>query len=174
MPAGNATGIWRLLLRFNRGCATLAGLVLLFITGAIFVDVFLRYFFDRPSIWVTEVTTYLYLYIIFLGGAYALQNDMHIRVGFLADRLPPAAARWLRLVVMIMAMIFCLGLLWQTSVMTWDAFRENWTSPTILHAPYAYIYAVMVLGSLSLFLTMLVQTILEFSGGLPGPTEEKR
>ena len=71
--------------KINTAAATLAGFVLLFVTFAIFVDVFLRYFFNRPSIWVTEVSTYLFLYIIFLGTAYTLQKGMHIRVTFLLD-----------------------------------------------------------------------------------------
>ena len=59
-------------------------------------------------------------------------------------------------------MVFTLVLLWQTSVMTWAAFKEDWRSITMLTAPFAYIYVGMVFGSLLLFLTFLFKTILEF------------
>jgi len=153
--------------KINTLCATLAGLVLLFVTFSIFVDVILRYFFNRPSIWITEVSTYLFLYIIFLGTAYALQQGLHIRVTFLVDQFRGMATRVINLLTSIFATIFTLVLLWQTSIMTWTAFKEHWTSPTMLNAPYAYIYVVMVFGSLMLFLTFLAGTVLQFKTGLP-------
>ncbi len=152
--------------KINTICATLAGLVLLFVTFSIFVDVILRYFFNRPSIWVTEVSTYLFLYLIFLGTAYALDHDLHIRVTFLLDRFGPRATRVINLLTSIFAMIFTLVLLWQVSIMAWTAFKEKWTSPTMLNAPYAYIYVVMVFGSFMLFLTFFFRTILQFKSGL--------
>ncbi|MFH1488171.1 MAG: hypothetical protein ABII06_04655, partial [Pseudomonadota bacterium] len=66
-----------------------------------------------------------------------------------------------------LATIFTLVLLWQTSIMTWTAFKEHWTSPTMLNAPYAYIYVVMVFGSLMLFLTFLAGTVLQFKSDKP-------
>jgi len=157
--------------KLNTICATLSGMVLLFVTFSIFVDVILRYFFNRPSIWVTEVSTYLFLYIIFLATAYALQQGMHIRVTFIFDLFNAKAKRIIDLLTSIFAMIFCLALLWQTSVMTWTAFKENWTSPTMLSAPYAYIYFVMVFGSFMLFLTFVFNTIVQFKTTKPETSE---
>jgi TRAP-type C4-dicarboxylate transport system permease small subunit len=51
--------------------------------------------------------------------------------------------------------------------MTWTAFKEDWTSPTMLSAPYAYIYLAMVLGSALLCLTFVLRTILIFKGAEP-------
>jgi TRAP-type C4-dicarboxylate transport system permease small subunit len=48
--------------------------------------------------------------------------------------------------------------------MTWTAFKKNWTSPTILNAPYAYIHGIIVLGALLLFISFVCSTILEFTG----------
>lgn len=147
--------------KLNKLAATLSGCILLFITFAIFIDVFLRYFFNSPSIWITEVSTYLFLYIIFLGTAYALQQGMHINVTFIVGRLGPKATKVIDLVTAVFAMIFCLVLLWQTTVMTWTAFKEDWTSPTMLSAPYVYIYIIMVIGSFLLFLTFFFQTLVK-------------
>ncbi len=151
--------------KFNTVCATIAGLVLLFVTFSIFVDVILRYFFNRPSIWITEVSTYLFLYLIFLGTAYALDRGLHIRVTFLVDRFNVKATRIINLITSVFAMIFTLALLWQVSNMAWTAFKEKWTSPTMLNAPYAYIYGIMVFGSCMLFLTFFSSTLLQFKSG---------
>ena len=146
----------------NTICTTVSGLILLFVTFSIFVDVFLRYFFDRPSIWITEVSTYLFLYIVFFGAAYALQEGLHIRVTFVVDQLNDSIKRIIGLVTSLIAMFFTFVLLWQTSAMTWAAFKEDWRSITMLMAPFAYIYVGMVFGSLLLFLTFLFQIILQF------------
>jgi len=156
------TPIYEKIQKLNTLCATIAGLVLLFVTFSIFIDVFLRYFFNRPSIWITEVSSYLFLYIIFFGTAYALQQDLHIRVTFLLDRFGPRAMRILDLITSIFAILFCFVLLWQTSIMTWTAFKERWTSPTMLSAPYVYIYVAMVFGSLLLLLTFIFRAVIQF------------
>ena len=148
--------------KINTAAAILAGFVLLFVTFAIFVDVFLRYFFNRPSIWVTEVSTYLFLYIIFLGTAYTLQKGMHIRVTFLLDFFNARVTKIINMITSLFALTFSVVLLWQTAIMTWAAFSERWTSPTMLNAPYAYIYVIMVLGSFLLVVTFLGNIILQF------------
>jgi TRAP-type C4-dicarboxylate transport system permease small subunit len=126
--------------------------------------VFLRYVFGKPTIWITEVSTYLFLYVIYLGTAYTLQRDLHIKVTFLLDALSKRTQRIIDLITSIMATLFTVVLLWQTSLMTWSAIKGNWTSPTALNAPYAYIYIVMVIGSFLLLLTFVCTTILEFTG----------
>lgn len=170
MTEKGLSSIYAVIKKLNAVCATLSGIVLLFVTFSIFVDVFLRYFLNRPSIWITEVSTYLFLYIIFLGTAYALQQGVHIYVTFFLDRFNARTRRMISLMTSILAMIFTLILLWQTSIMTWEAYRERWTSPTMLNAPYSYIYIVMVFGALMLFLTFLFQTLLQFKVGM----KEKR
>jgi len=151
--------------KINTLAATLAGIVLLFITVAIFVDVFLRYFFNRPSIWVTEVSTYLFLYLIFLATSYALQQGLHIRVTFLLDYFGDKVRRIIDIITALFALTFSAVLLWQTSSMTWTAFSEDWTSPTMLNAPFGYIYISMVIGSILLVLTFLGNIILMISSG---------
>jgi TRAP-type C4-dicarboxylate transport system permease small subunit len=147
--------------KVNTFCASLAGLILLFVTLSIFVDVILRYFFDRPSIWVTEVSTYLFLYIIFLGTAYTLQQGGHIRVTFLLNPLPPRIRRVVNFITTLFGTVFTAVLLWQACVMTWTAFREHWTSPTMLNAPYAYIHVAIVIGSFLLLMTFLCGLIIQ-------------
>lgn len=147
--------------KLNRFCASLSGLILLFVTVTIFIDVILRYFFNKPSLWITEVSTYLFLYIIFLGTAYAFQKDLHIRVTFLVDRFSRKTRRWFGWFTSILAIVFCATLLWQTTAMTLVAFQEKWTTPTALGAPYALIYVSMVIGSLMLLTTICLHAILQ-------------
>jgi TRAP-type C4-dicarboxylate transport system permease small subunit len=100
--------------------------------------------------------------MIFLATSYALQEGTHIRVTFLLFSFSDRVKRIFHLITSIFAMIFCGVLLWQTAVMTWSAFKEKWTSPTMLNAPLAYIYMVMVISSFFLLLTFILQTIVQF------------
>ena len=157
-------GFYGKLKKVNATCATLAGIVLLFITFSISVDVLLRYVFGKPTIWITEVSTYLFLYVIYLGTAYTLQRDLHIKVTFLLDVIGKRTQRIIDLVTSILAIVFTVVLLWQTSLMTWSAIKGKWTSPTALNAPYMYVYIIMVIGSFLLLLSFVCTTILEFTG----------
>lgn len=139
----------------NTLCATLAGIILLFVTFSIFIDVILRYFFNRPSIWITEVSTYLFLYIIFLAAAYTLQQGGHIKVTFLLSFMPESGQKIINFITALLATIFTAVLLWQAWIMTWTGFIEKWTSPTMLSAPYAYIHVAMVIGCILLLITFL-------------------
>ncbi|MFZ0452065.1 MAG: TRAP transporter small permease [Desulfatiglandaceae bacterium] len=152
------------LTKINSLVAAISCIILLFVTFSIFVDVILRYFFGSPSTWITEVSTYLFLYIIFFGTPYALQQGLHVKVTFLLDRFSTRKIRVLNLVTSILATIFAMVLLWQTSIMTWTAFKEKWTSPTMLSVPYSWIYVAMVIGSFLLLLTFLCEAILSFKG----------
>lgn len=159
--------------KLNSICATLSGLVLLFITFSIFVDVFFRYFLKRPSIWVTEVSSYLFLYLIFLATSYTLQEGVHIRVTFLLDLFGARVKRYLELVSSLLAVIFCLVLVWQTSLLTWESYRDDWIAPTMLSVRYYYIYVVMVFGSCLLFLTSMFKTIIRFGEARSGEQEDE-
>ena len=150
--------------KVNLICATIAGILILFVNFSIFLDVFFRYFFSRPSIWITEVSTYLFLYIIFLATPFALQQGRHIKVTFLQYHLKANMIRIINLGCSILAMTFCAVLLWQASRMTWQAYAEKWVSPTVLNAPLVYVYIVMIIGSALLLATFLLRAILEFSG----------
>jgi C4-dicarboxylate transporter DctQ subunit len=165
MEKSGVESFYPIIKKVNIFCAFVAGLVLLFVTLSIFVDVILRYFFASPTIWITEVSTYLFLYLIFLGTAYALQQGTHIRVTFLLDRLSQKLKRVINVLTSVFSMIFTAVLMWQSSRMTWSAFREHWTSPTMLNAPMAYIYVAMVIGSFLLLVTFFCQMVLEFKGG---------
>ena len=115
--------------KVNTVCATIGGLVLLFITLSIFVDVFMRYVLGKPTIWITEVSTYLFLYVIYLATAYALQKGDHIKVTFFVDFCSKRIQRWIDLVTQIMGVLFTAVLLWQTSAMTWSAHQGQVDHP---------------------------------------------
>jgi TRAP-type C4-dicarboxylate transport system permease small subunit len=57
------------------------------------LEVFLRYFLNRPTIWVHETSVFLCGLAFVYGGLYCTCRNSHIRVVLLYDILPPRARR---------------------------------------------------------------------------------
>ena len=60
--------------------------------GAVFFGVVFR-FLNRPLAWSDELSTYLLVWVGFVGWIIAGNRGSHIRVRVLLDRLPRRAAR---------------------------------------------------------------------------------
>ena len=59
--------------------------------AVIMIEVFGRYFFNRPTPWAHDVSSWLQVAYIFLGGAFALQRGYLVRVDLLFAVLPRRA-----------------------------------------------------------------------------------
>ena len=53
------------------------------------MEVFLRYVFNRPTIWAHETTTFLCGIAFVYGGLYCASRNSHIRVVLIYDHLSP-------------------------------------------------------------------------------------
>lgn len=94
----------------------------IFIAFAISVyEVFARYVFDSPTMWVHETTTFLIAATFLIGGPVALARDKHIRVRMFYDTVSPATRRWLDIVNSIIAMVFFAGLGYAGWILAWKA-----------------------------------------------------
>jgi TRAP-type C4-dicarboxylate transport system permease small subunit len=77
---------------------------------AINYEVFSRYVFNSPTIWATEYSAYFVVAITFVGAAFAVARDSHIRVTLLLDKVSARArgqietlAAWLPVVLVLLA-----------------------------------------------------------------------
>lgn len=105
-----------------------------------------RYFFGNPTIWQTEVSIYLLVFVTFVGAAYGLKHHAHVGVDLLAERLPQRPQLILRLVTAVLALGVVLVVLWTGGETWWEAYREGFRSPTALRAPLSIVYAILPIG----------------------------
>jgi len=98
----------------------IAGLAVLVMTLIITMDVVLRYAFT-PTKWVHEFSGYLMIMAVFLGLAYALKKDAHIKVDFLVARLPKPVQNWLKVINSILFLVFTTMLCY----FNWHLFAES-------------------------------------------------
>ncbi len=66
---------------------------------ALLIEVFLRYVFNRPTIWAHETTTFLCALAFLYGGLFCAARDSHIRVVLIYDSLSRRARRIFDIVI---------------------------------------------------------------------------
>ena len=104
---------------------------------AVCFEVVMRYFVGQPQIWVIEIVEYILLYTCFLGGAWLLREEGHVKVDVLLNRLNPRNQALLNTITSGLTTILWLVLTWYTGATTLKAFKLGLYTPTILEIPKA-------------------------------------
>ena len=148
-----------------------AGLILMFIMLSVCLEVILRYFFDRPQMWVTEVTECLLLYITFMGAAWLLREDGHVKVDVLLNRLKPRVLAVLGVIGSLIGLFVSLTLTIYGFSVTWDYFQRGMYTPTAMEIPVSAIIVIIPVGSLMLLIQFIRRTGLFVAGFFIETTE---
>ena len=138
--------------------AFLAGIILIFIMLSVGFDVILRYFFNRPMIWVTEVTECLLLYTTFLGTAWLLREEGHVKVDIILNRLKPRTTAFCGILSSLVGIFVSIMLAFYGMSVTWNYFKRGIYTPTAMEIPVAAILLIIPLGSIFLFLEFVRRT----------------
>lgn len=98
----------------NETLAPILGILVLPLIGANVIEVMLRYGFDSPTTWATDVTVMSYGSMFMLGSAYALLKGAHVRTDMLwekfSDRKKGTIDAICYIVLFMPAMIILLGI----------------------------------------------------------------
>lgn len=132
--------------------SSLAGVLLIFVMLAVCAEIVMRYFFHSPTVWVLEISEVLLLYITFLGAAWLLRREGHVRVDMLLTRLSLRAQAFLNITTSAIGAIMWLTLTWYGIVVTLDLFQRGILTPTVLQLPRFAIILIIPVGSLLLSL----------------------
>ena len=143
-PLELATTLYRTLL-------TIMTIALFIIVG---VSVFTRYCLNSSLGWSDELSRFIFIWVTFLGAAYAYGLDEHIGLDFVVDRI---GSDRVRTVVRLLGEIAIGCVLFVITWYGWEvAFSATNLSPA-LDIPMTWIYIVAPLTGL----LMLVQNILK-------------
>ena len=132
------------------------------------------------TVWQTELTVYLLMFVTFIGGAYGLKHDEHVNVDLLINRLPVRAASFLKLVAALLSLVVIAVVAWRSGMMWLEAAEKGWRSGTAWNAPLAYPYAILPIGMALIALQYvaimvdLVRDLLTGEGRERSPEEEER
>ncbi len=132
--------------RILYGFYWLAVILLIFTTVGTCVDVMGRYIFNSPIPWMLEVTEYIMLYIPFLGAAFVLKDDAHIKVDVITLRLRPRNRDLLASVTSAIGGIVLGIYTWYGFQVTLDSFQRRVASLEYLKMPYYIIVMIIPIG----------------------------
>lgn len=127
---------------------SMACVLLCLITFSVCLEVFLRYFFNRPQVWVIEMSEYALLYITFLGAAWVLKEDNHVAVDLVTNRLTLRGKALFSFFSQVVCFLVSWVLVVHGARVTWSYFSKGIYNPTILEFPTAYILVIIPLGGL--------------------------
>ncbi len=149
------THLAKLFDRVINGLAVLAAGIILFAWLSICTEIVLRYFFSKPQVWVVPLTEISLLFITFLGIAWVLREEKHVRIEIAVDLLPPAAKSLVGAISSVLATIMCLLLFWYSAELTWTHIQRGTIDYFRLELPRSIILGVIPAGSLLLFVQLL-------------------
>lgn len=134
-------------------CAAIFGLMVIVGTYQIVT----RYFFNAPSTVSEELLTYSFTWLALLASAYVFGKRDHMRMGFLADKIPGTRRKVLE--IMIESLVLLLAL----SVMVYGGFNIQQLTMTqktaSLGIPMGYVYTVLPLSGLLIVFYSIVNIV---------------
>jgi len=159
-----------LMRKINRMVARVSGAIIFLIAVFAVYEAITRYFFARPTSWTLNISSYIFIWAIFLGSAYAFQEHGHVAVDLLRDfvdkRTSPShtARRVMSIggysISFIVVSVFLYGG-WRLCI---QGIALNELAPAVFYFPLIWVYPSIVIGSALMILT-LVFIILDLFAG---------
>jgi TRAP-type C4-dicarboxylate transport system permease small subunit len=158
--AGSFTRSLDLFRKHFHRISLVSGQVLIFgMTMLITVDVLGRQFIGKSTLIATEVSGYALVAIVFLGLAYTLHTERHIKIDLVTRTLPPRVRQILNLFVLILSISFIIWLTYATSIPVKVNFVQQHTSITSLHTPMWIPYLFVPIGTGMLAIGLIIELI---------------
>lgn len=140
---------------FIRIIETISNVSLAFMFLIVMLGVFSRYIMSRPFVWSDELSRYLMIYMVFLGGTVSFRAEKHPSLNFLIDKLP---SKWRYVWDSIIDILLLLVLVFLI-IGGWEMVTNKPIGRTpALRIKYSWIYLAIPLGSLC----MGAETLLRF------------
>jgi TRAP-type mannitol/chloroaromatic compound transport system permease small subunit len=155
--------------RLSEWSGRVTAFLLLALAGVIGYEVTVRYGFDSPTIWGTQLAQMLFGTYVVLGGAYALRYRVHVNMDAIYARFSPRTKAIVDLVTS-MAFFFAIAfLLWQGVILGWEATMKWETSVvTTWRQPIWPVKLMIPIGALLIFLQGLAKFIRDFCLAITG------
>jgi TRAP-type C4-dicarboxylate transport system permease small subunit len=143
--------------RLHGAMAWLAALAILFMMLAISYAVMMRYAWNKPVPWIVEISSYLMLYITFLGTAWLQCKGGHVELDLLTGRFKPRVRAGLKAVTSLGGAMVGFVLAWKGSLVTVDYFQRDVIAIGILNTPQFLLMGIIPIGGFLLLVEFLLQ-----------------
>lgn len=162
-------GFWGLL-KGLVGLGTFGGgVILASVLLLTMAEVVSRYVFSKPLMLCDELGGYGLVAMTFLGLGSAMVDGVHVRIRFLAEKLPQKYARRLRLFTLVLALVYC-GIGTAAGVrLAWDSYVRGVKSASWLNVPLVWPQLPIPLGFVLLCVAISFRLAMATRGANGGP-----
>jgi TRAP-type C4-dicarboxylate transport system permease small subunit len=144
--------------------------LVLAIVAMVGVQVVSRYFFNQPMAWVEELSTYCFIWTVFVGASIALKQDRHIAITALELFLSDTQKRWLKVLIWISILIFLLIMIPHGYKVMQVEVRSNSVSLPV-DIPRMWFYSLpLTLACISMLITSLAGVYQSFLSAINAAT----
>jgi TRAP-type C4-dicarboxylate transport system permease small subunit len=130
--------------------AYLAGIILLAITFAVTGSALVRYLGFRAPIWTLQYTEYGLLWFTFLGAAWLLREEGHIRIDTIISRLYAPSRRKVEIMDDILGFVVSIIIFWFGTLHTIDLYQREIMEVKGVIVPKFPFFLIIPLGGLTL------------------------
>jgi TRAP-type C4-dicarboxylate transport system permease small subunit len=135
--------------------AVVGGCMVVFQMLIVCLEVILRYFFNRPTTWVTEISSYILVWVPFLCVAWVEKRNQHIRMDLLYGTLNPKTRAVFDVVHAGVTVIVCIVIFWYGFKVIAEYYQEGTRTQSFLMLPQWPITAIIPLSLLLLCVELL-------------------
>lgn len=122
----------------------------------VFLQVVMRYFFGMSLTWSEEIARFLFLWMVWLGAAYATKRKSHLKIEAFTQKLSPQNKKRIDLLSLVIWILFTVFLVWKGGELTAHLVRRSQLSP-VLGISMAWIYAAVPTGAGLMLLRLFFQ-----------------
>jgi C4-dicarboxylate transporter DctQ subunit len=130
--------------------AFIAGVLLLLVALFVCYAVITRYLGFKPPVWVLQFTEYALLWITFLGAAWLLKKNGHIRIDTLVSRLKPNGLRKMEAIDDFLGFAVSGIVFWFGTLHTIDCYQRAIMDVKGVSVPKFALFLIIPLGGLTL------------------------
>lgn len=138
---------WTLFDRLLNIMAAFAGIILVFIVGAVCYTIGMRYFFRQTTIWIIQTTEYALLWIVFLATTWLLREGGHITTDIIYSHLSNKAKAYLDTIMFIIGGLTCAVMLYYGVTYTYECITSNVTDVRAVTVPKSAVFIIIPIGS---------------------------
>ena len=122
------------------------------------VQVVGRYFFPAYAISsAEEVIVYLVVWAVMIISSQLVRTDGHVRPDLVLRLVPPGGQRWMEIFNCLVALVFCLGMVWYGWEIVDTSLLLDERSSTALAFPMWIYYSALPVGGLLMTIRYLIR-----------------
>lgn len=103
---------WRALDRLAVFIGRVTMMLVILLTIVMLYEVILRYVFEKPTLWASELSLWLAGFVFLTAGLYAMQQRSHIRIFLLYDMMPRWVQRMFDIISTSLIILFAAALVY--------------------------------------------------------------